>query len=203
VNIPTLDEMDDAIEGLLELFEEEDSESLADIIKASFGGDRSAAGRYAAEQRWKGHAKSEPERKSGGKKFTSDAKDKEFNKKYGNERQFGDGDCFQAATNLLFDKFAGEPSARICHGVPLGKGKIEGIRFDHGWVEVEEEVGELPDGEKVYDTMVYDYSNGKEMKMPAAFYYHFGEIRSEDVKRFTAEEALTEMKEKGFYGPWD
>ena len=27
--------------------------------KASFGGDRSAAGRYAAEQRWKGHAKEE------------------------------------------------------------------------------------------------------------------------------------------------
>jgi hypothetical protein len=30
---------------------------LRDIIKASFGGDRSAAGRYAAEQRWKGHVK--------------------------------------------------------------------------------------------------------------------------------------------------
>jgi hypothetical protein len=63
VNIPTLDEMDDAIEGLLELFEEEDSESLADIIKASFGGDRSAAGRYAAEQRWKGHQKKEDDAK--------------------------------------------------------------------------------------------------------------------------------------------
>lgn len=30
---------------------------LADLIKASFGGDRSAAGRYAAEQRWKDHVK--------------------------------------------------------------------------------------------------------------------------------------------------
>jgi hypothetical protein len=29
------------------------------LEKASFGGDRSAAGRYAAEQRWKGHAKSD------------------------------------------------------------------------------------------------------------------------------------------------
>jgi len=27
------------------------------LLKASFGGDRSAAGRYAAEQRWKGHVK--------------------------------------------------------------------------------------------------------------------------------------------------
>ena len=31
--------------------------SLVDLIKASFGGDRSAAGRYAAEQRWKGNRK--------------------------------------------------------------------------------------------------------------------------------------------------
>lgn len=65
MTIPTLDEMDDAIEGLLELFEEEDSESLADLIKASFGGDRSAAGRYAAEQRWKGHVKREDKGKEG------------------------------------------------------------------------------------------------------------------------------------------
>ena len=32
----------------------------AALTKASFGGDRSAAGRYAAEQRWKGHQKKEP-----------------------------------------------------------------------------------------------------------------------------------------------
>jgi len=57
VTIPTFDEMDDAIEGLLELFEEEDSGSFVDIIKASFAGDRSAAGRYAANERWKGNAK--------------------------------------------------------------------------------------------------------------------------------------------------
>ena len=31
------------------------NKSLIDLIKASFGGDRSAAGRYAAEQRWKGN----------------------------------------------------------------------------------------------------------------------------------------------------
>lgn len=57
MTIPTFDEMDDAIEGLLELFEEEDSGSFVDIIKASFAGDRSAAGRYAANERWKGNAK--------------------------------------------------------------------------------------------------------------------------------------------------
>lgn len=33
--------------------------ALYSLEKASFGGDRSAAGRYAAEQRWKGHVKPE------------------------------------------------------------------------------------------------------------------------------------------------
>jgi hypothetical protein len=32
-----------------------------DFEKASFGGDRSAAGRYAAQQRWKGHVKDQPQ----------------------------------------------------------------------------------------------------------------------------------------------
>ena len=36
---------------------------LEDLVKASFGGDRSAAGRYAAEQRWKNHQKKEDDAK--------------------------------------------------------------------------------------------------------------------------------------------
>jgi hypothetical protein len=35
------------------------SKSLIELLKASFGGDRSAAGRYAAEQRWKGNRKAD------------------------------------------------------------------------------------------------------------------------------------------------
>lgn len=50
--LPTLDEMDNSIEGLLELFEENDVE------KASFAS-RSEAARYAANQRWKGNVKEE------------------------------------------------------------------------------------------------------------------------------------------------
>ena len=36
-------------------------QSLLDLLKASFGGDRSAAGRYAANQRWKGQGDKKPE----------------------------------------------------------------------------------------------------------------------------------------------
>ena len=38
---------------------DEEENWLKSFHKASFGGDRSAAGRYAAEQRWKGHVKRE------------------------------------------------------------------------------------------------------------------------------------------------
>jgi len=176
---------------------------LTNLVKASFGGDRSAAGRYAAEQRWKGHVKQERQNKRGRKKATSESSDKKFKEKYGNERAFGKGDCFQAAANLLFDKFVDNPDARICHGVPLGRGGIEGIRFDHAWVEVDELQGTLPNGREIWDRTVYDYSNGNEVVMPAALYYHYGNIESEDVRRFTAKEALEKMKETGFYGPWE
>lgn len=52
-----IESLDDLDEGALgELFRQM---RLEDLVKASFGGDRSAAGRYAAEQRWKGHVKRE------------------------------------------------------------------------------------------------------------------------------------------------
>jgi predicted GNAT family N-acyltransferase len=45
-----------------------DAMVAASIKKASFGGDRSAAGRYAAEQRWKNHQKKEDDKKGRGAK---------------------------------------------------------------------------------------------------------------------------------------
>jgi PAS domain-containing protein len=60
VTIPSLDWLDEEIPDL------DKPTSLAAIIKASFGGDRSAAGRYAAEQRWKNHQKKEDDAKGRG-----------------------------------------------------------------------------------------------------------------------------------------
>ena len=58
--IQDLDYYDD--DDLIELLRQVD---LGEMLKASFGGDRSAAGRYAAEQRWKGHVKREDKGKEG------------------------------------------------------------------------------------------------------------------------------------------
>lgn len=56
-----IESLDDLDEGALgDLFRQL---QLEDLVKASFGGDRSAAGRYAAEQRWKNHRKKEEDAK--------------------------------------------------------------------------------------------------------------------------------------------
>jgi len=172
--------------------------TVKDLGKASFGGDRSAAGRYAAEQRWKGHTPQTGSGKGKGSKFTNPADDAKFKKKYGNERMTGDGDCFEAAVRVMFEELTPEERSRavICHGVPLGQGEIEGIRFDHAWVEVADE--QFPDA-----VTVLDYSNGREIQIPREVYYAIGKIKSDDVKRFTMQEATEQMNEKGFYGPWD
>jgi GNAT superfamily N-acetyltransferase len=182
------------------------------IEKASFGGDRSEAGRYAANIRWQGNVKKEPK----GSKFTSKKDDEKFAKKHGNERPVGDGDCFQSAVKVMFDVLSSEDrkKAKICQGVPMGQGQIAGIRFDHAWVEVtrKTDFGDAdPNDPQVKFMMerfptqviVYDYSNGKELQLPRELYYAIGQIDGDDVRRFSAEEAQTEMIEKGFYGPWE
>lgn len=195
-----------------ELLEGFKKQSLIELVKASFGGDRSEAGRYAANIRWQGHAKGS----SKGSKFTSKKDDEKFRKKYGNERPVGDGDCFQSAVKVMFEVLTPEQrnNAKICHGVPMGQGRIEGIRFDHAWVEVttKTDFGDAdPNDPQVKllmerfptQTVVYDYSNGRELQIPKELYYAIGQIDEESVKRFSAKQAQVEMTERGFYGPWE
>ncbi|MFM7858139.1 MAG: hypothetical protein ACKO96_41030, partial [Flammeovirgaceae bacterium] len=52
-------------------------------------------------------------------------------------------------------------------------------------------------------TVVYDYSNGKELRIPKEVYYAIGQIDEASVKRFSAKQAQVEMTERGFYGPWE
>ena len=195
-----------------ELLEGFMKQSLVKLLKASFGNDRSEAGRYAANVRWQGHTKKEPT----GSKFTSKKDDEKFAQKHGNERPVGNGDCFESAVRVMNDVLSSEDkkTAKICHGVPMGQGKIEGIRFDHAWVEVtrKTDFGDAdPSDPQVKFMMerfptqviVYDYSNGRELQMPRELYYAIGQIDSDDVKRFSAQEAYNQMSKKGFYGPWE
>jgi predicted ABC-type ATPase len=104
------------------------------------------------------------------------------------------GDCFVKAGSfcLLHNSydFIGEPY--LVHAEVRGQGKIEGLRYGHAWVED--------------DKNVYDFSNGREIIMPKQVYYYYGDIKTDDPKkyqRYTFQEARDKMSKTKNYGSWD
>jgi hypothetical protein len=95
----------------------------------------------------------------------------------------GKGDCYQVAARLALDR-----GLTLVHGEVAGTGPLEGVRFGHAWVE-DEDTG-----------VVIDYSNGRELVAPRAFYYAKGAVS--DPVRYSAEEAARTMVVAGHYGPW-
>lgn len=103
------------------------------------------------------------------------------------------GDCFEVAAHLAtgFGPYADDPTARLCHGIPLGTGgAAEGVRFWHAWVEYD------LDGIR----MAVDRSNGNDAALPAAVYRAIGNI--DQVWEYTAHDGAVEMLTHGHYGPW-
>jgi hypothetical protein len=108
------------------------------------------------------------------------------------------GDCYYIAGQFAMHKmfapaqidFIGEPY--IVHAEVKGQGKIEGLRYGHAWIEDDENV--------------YDYSNGRQIKMPKIIYYLIGDIRTDNPKKYmkyTFPEARKKMVDTGTYGSWD
>lgn len=97
-----------------------------------------------------------------------------------------EGDCYHVAAVLV--AFEGFPGL-VCHGEATGQGAIEGVRFGHAWVEV--------------DDTVFDFSNGGSHVLPRDRYYALGEIDEKEVRRYTKDETLAWMLKTHHYGPWD
>ena len=131
-----------------------------------------------------------------GRFSSGQATDRGFASKYGNKRMQGSGDCFSAAQRTL-EQMPNEEQKRskLCHGVPLGQGEIDGIRFDHAWVERTDHDGD-------FGVVVIDRSNGKNLELPREVYYALGNIKENDVSRYTYFEAIKQMSEHNNYGPW-
>ena len=98
------------------------------------------------------------------------------------------GNCFPSAFHLakkLLDH--GEMDVRICHGVVSGTGRLVGLRFPHGWVEI--------------DDIVIDASNGRTVVFRRQEYYALGEVES--VVRYSVDDAVSFMLDSMHYGPWE
>lgn len=53
------------------------------------------------------------------------------------------------------------------------------------------------------DITIYDYSNGNEFEGPRVLYYAIGNIREEDSRYYSTDDATERMMENEHYGPWE
>jgi hypothetical protein len=99
------------------------------------------------------------------------------------------GNCYEAAANYLLDHAAKlGPDARLVHGLVTGQGPVAGIRFGHAWVEVGD--------------MAIDPSNGRLIRLLRQHYYFLGQIRENELTRYTHAEIRGKMLDFLHYGPW-
>jgi len=98
------------------------------------------------------------------------------------------GDCYRVAASNAIDR-----DLILCHGRPVYRGTDtpdpDG-RFGHAWCET-------ADG-----LLAIDKSNGLDVEMLREVYYAIGNIVSDDVVRFTAEQVLDRTLTELTWGPW-
>lgn len=97
------------------------------------------------------------------------------------------GDCFEIAGNMIID--IEDDNVMLCHGVVIGQGPIEGIRYVHAWIEK--------------DGYVRDKANGNNLYMSIKKYYRIGQINEYMVRKYTKPEAIKLLLKTKHYGPWD
>lgn len=95
------------------------------------------------------------------------------------------GFCFAEA----FESFMDRPDRddwMLCHGVCIGAGPIEGLRFVHAWLESR-------------DGLIVQDASGK--VLPKVLYYAAGRI-GDEVQRYTWKQVLQHVTRSGHSGPW-
>ena len=102
------------------------------------------------------------------------------------------GDCYEAAGQLALEFIRGKhPKAELVHGVALNS--LDYMPMGHAWVEV--------------GSTVYDYSNGRDLKVPKKLYYGqgaIGELLNKGYKqhRYKGLEVATSVLKFKHWGPW-
>jgi transposase len=123
--------------------------------------------------------------------------DKSFEEKYGEEPQYGSGDCFFSAISKAQELADVYDNVRVVHGVPLGTGgEAEGIRYPHAWVEFTQNIGGID------IEFIADFSNGNEVVVPKELYYKIGNIDPEFNRAYSIDEIEEKIEENGHAGPW-
>ncbi|MCK5536358.1 MAG: hypothetical protein KAI79_05990 [Bacteroidales bacterium] len=100
-----------------------------------------------------------------------------------------DGTCFVDAYKYMDTNH----SLTLVHGLVTGQGPIEGIVYNHAWVE---------DGNTVIDASLKEQGRDT-YKFPKDLYYAIGNIQKKTTFKYTYEEMVSKMVETENYGPWE
>ena len=108
------------------------------------------------------------------------------------------GDCFHAAFERLIhcQILRDGLQRRIVHGVVSGarNSEVERLRFLHAWVEYDEPASGV--------RMVEDFSNNRQIIVPAVLYYALGRIAAHECVHYSRREVCERAGETGHSGPW-
>lgn len=99
------------------------------------------------------------------------------------------GDCFDAAFDFMMENGNTIENLKLVHGFVSGQGKLNGYRFTHAWCEDDENV--------------YDYSNGRTVKIMKMLYYGIGNINEYQGKYYNNEEFRKMVATHQNKGPWE
>lgn len=91
------------------------------------------------------------------------------------------GDCYVQAYRYM----QSHPNVTLVHGIVTGQGPIEGLQYNHAWIE---------DGDMVIDKTI-------NLTIPRVVYYAIGNINI--VKKYSYKEMLENSLKYKTYGPWD
>ena len=98
------------------------------------------------------------------------------------------GTCYQDAMNhMMRYGFRGKTDRLLCHGLVTGQGNIEGIVYNHAWIEK---------GSKVIDETI-------PITIDKRVYYAMGNIHEKTVFRYTYDEMARKVTDFKTYGPWE
>jgi len=106
------------------------------------------------------------------------------------------GDCYEANARFLVDKFLfarkNADDFRLVHGIAIGQegSPIDGLEFGHCWIEHKK-------------NEVWDFSNGRNIKMPKEVYYLLGKIDPNKTIKYKIEDIRNWLLKSKHWGPWE
>ncbi|MCM1322814.1 MAG: hypothetical protein NC218_01375 [Acetobacter sp.] len=98
------------------------------------------------------------------------------------------GNCYQTAFRTFYDNLSKKPL--LCHGLVMGRGPLEGIRYNHAWVEI---------GDQVIDKTMSMFKDGVDKEV----YYMLGGVDEKMVYRYNDKQIAEKVVEQETYGPWE